>query len=55
MNSLNTPFSADAITVFNEAVIVMLKGMIGIFIFMFVFYFLVKTLEHVFKNETKKE
>ncbi len=51
MNSINTPFSQEAISVFYESLSIMLKGMFGVFLFMLVFYLLVKVLEYFFKDE----
>ncbi|MCK9329596.1 MAG: hypothetical protein PHY08_08940 [Candidatus Cloacimonetes bacterium] len=51
MNSINTPFSPEAIEIFQEAIFVMLKGMLGVFVFMLIFYLLVKFLEYIFKDK----
>lgn len=51
MNSLNTPLSQEALNVFFQSLLVMLKGMFGVFVFMFIFYCLVRLLEYIFKNE----
>jgi len=55
------PFSAEAFqTLYGQtgtvnAIELMIYGMCGIFIFMTVFYLLVKVLERVFQNEANKE
>ena len=49
MNDLfNAPFSSESMLVFLDAVFIMLKGMVGIFAFMLIFYLLVKVLERAF-------
>ncbi|MCL2062928.1 MAG: hypothetical protein FWG98_00955 [Candidatus Cloacimonetes bacterium] len=53
MNNLNTPFSPESIAVFLETISVMLKGMIGIFAFMLIFYALIKILDKVIKEKTE--
>ncbi|HOE91022.1 MAG TPA: hypothetical protein PKZ69_03975 [Candidatus Cloacimonadota bacterium] len=49
----NIAFSADAIDVTFQALNVMLKGMIGIFVFMFVFYLLIVGLRKVYKDKER--
>jgi len=55
MDPLNAPFSSEAMSVFLESLVIMFKGMFGIFVFMLIFYCLVKALERIFKNDAEKE
>ena len=48
---LNVPFSREAFGVFSDGLSVMLFGMAGIFVFMLVFYLLVKLLDFLHKNK----
>gem|GEM_PF-743011 len=53
MNELNVAFSNESIVVFFETLPVMLKGMLGIFAFMLVFYILIKILNKIFKKKER--
>ena len=44
----------DIITTFLQTVEVFLKGMFGVFIFMVLFYFIVKLLTRIVPNDTKE-
>ncbi|HOD53272.1 MAG TPA: hypothetical protein PKJ08_01975 [Candidatus Cloacimonadota bacterium] len=51
MNTANTPFSPESVDVMFQALSVMGKGMLGIFIFMLVFYLLILSLEKIYKKK----
>lgn len=51
MNTLNTPFSEEVIPVLMQSLDIMGKGMLGIFIFMFVFYLLIKALDKIYHKK----
>ena len=48
-------FTQESINVFWQTISVMVKGMGGIFLFMFVFYWIVIGLDKFFPKETEKE
>jgi len=47
----NIPFSKESFNVCLEALFMMLKGMIGVFTFMLLFYFIVRMLDKFFSKE----
>ncbi len=53
---MNAPFSPESLVVFYQSLAVMGKGMLGIFVFMTIFYGLIITLEKCFKaNKTENK
>jgi len=56
MNTPNNPFSPEAIAILIQSLDIMAKGMLSIFIFMFLFYLLIKSLDKVFnKKQAEKK
>jgi len=51
MNTVNSAFSPEAVDVMFQALDVMGKGMLGIFIFMLVFYLLIISLEKIYSKK----
>jgi Na+-transporting methylmalonyl-CoA/oxaloacetate decarboxylase gamma subunit len=49
------PFSAEAMSVFKQSLLLMIQGMTGIFVFMTIFYGLIKLLNHLFSPKVKEE
>ena len=54
-NMENLPFSAEAFEVFAKALQVLTYGMLGIFIFMSLFYTIIKLLEKYIKEDPEQE
>ena len=52
MEALQKAFSAEAIANLPEAILIMLKGMLGIFAFMLIFYGVIKLIGYLFKEKT---
>ncbi len=48
------PFTAEAMVNFLKSLVIMFKGMTGIFIFMLVFYMLIRLMSRYFKPEEKE-
>jgi hypothetical protein len=48
-------FTQDAFNIFWQTIDVMLKGMAGIFLFMFIFFLIVKGLDKIFPKEIERE
>lgn len=48
MNTANSAFSSESFEVFYQALGIMGQGMLGIFIFMLIFYLLIIALEKIF-------
>jgi Na+-transporting methylmalonyl-CoA/oxaloacetate decarboxylase gamma subunit len=48
-------FNQNTLEVFWQTINVMVKGMAGIFLFMFVFFFIVKALDKLFPKEIEKD
>ena len=51
---MNTPFSTDAMAVFMESVSLLVKGIMGLFVFMMIFYLLIKILNKLYNNDNKE-
>jgi hypothetical protein len=51
MNTTNVAFSPEAMDVVLTSLKIMGEGMLGIFVFMLVFYMLILGLEKVFSNK----
>lgn len=49
------PFSVDSLSVFKQTLLLMVQGMTGIFVFMTVFYGLIKLLNYLFSSNVKEE
>jgi len=47
--------SIESISAVKQSILLMMQGMIGIFIFMAVFYLLIKTLNYIFKTKMNGE
>ena len=52
---MNAPFSPEALTILAQALLVMLEGMTGIFVFMAVFYGIIVLLDRIFREKPTKE
>jgi len=48
-------FNQDTFNVFWQTINVMLKGMTGIFLFMFIFFLIVKGLDKLFPRKVEKK
>lgn len=51
MNTANVAFSPEAMEVFYSSLGIMGKGMLGIFVFMLVFYLLILALEKIYSKK----
>lgn len=49
---MNAPFSPEAMTIVIQSLIIMAKGMLGIFVFMSIFYLLIWVLNRIYKTPT---
>jgi hypothetical protein len=54
MEIMRKPFSPEALEGFFETVGILLKGMIGIFVFMLLFYLLIKLLTRIYKDKSEE-
>ncbi|MDP8231598.1 MAG: hypothetical protein P9L91_02895 [Candidatus Zophobacter franzmannii] len=52
---MNAPFSTEAISTFIQSLGIMGKGMLGIFVFMGLFYGIIKLLNRFTKKDGKKD